>query len=101
VGHLVSQVPTGGYISGMLALMTRIEEDCLIPAGPVEIIAGGGITSNDIEQMRSLTVRDAHLAALFETVPDIVPAGLNAPGWKRQLAGDCSRLLEGKVVVKS
>ena len=100
VGHLVSQVPTGDYISGMLALMTRIEEDCLIPAGPVEIIAGGGITSNDIEQMRSLTVRDAHLAALFETVPDIVPAGLNAPDWKRKLAGDCSRLLEDKVVVK-
>jgi len=100
LGQLVSQVPTGVYLSGMLAMMTRIQEDRLIPAGPAEIIAGGGITSNDIEQMRSMTVRDAHLAALFETVPDIAPAGLDAQDWKRQLAEDCCRLLEDKAVVK-
>jgi len=100
VAHLVSKVPTGLYLSGMLAVMTRIEEGYLIPSGPVEIIAGGGITGDDIEQMLSLTVRDAHLAALFETVPDIVPAEMKLHNWKAQLAADCSRLLEEKILVK-
>ena len=96
----VAQVPTDVYLSGMLAVMTRIKTGCLAPAGPAEIIAGGGLTRNDIEQMLALTVGDAHLAALFETVPDMACAGLNPHDWKKQLAADCALLLEGKVVVK-
>ncbi len=100
----VTQVPMDSYLSGMLAVMVRTEDNCLIPAGPVEIIAGGGIAACDIAQIQSLTVRDAHIAGLFETVPAAVPAArlkqISPPDWKKQLAKDCFRLLDGKAVIK-
>ncbi|MEZ4527798.1 MAG: hypothetical protein R2941_17935 [Desulfobacterales bacterium] len=97
----VSKVPTHFYLSGMLGIMAKVADQCLIPAGPVEIIAGGGITAKDMEQMCSLTLREAHLAGLFETLPDILsPEKLRAGGWKKELAADCFRLLNGKAVVK-
>ena len=80
--------------------MALIGEHYLVPAGPLEIIAGGGITRRDIEKMLSLTVREAHLAALFETLPDAISPTRLPTGWKKQLAADSLRLLKGKVVVK-
>jgi hypothetical protein len=100
VATLVQGVTTETYLSGMQAVMVRIDEDTLVPAGPIEIIAGGGLTDDNIQQILSLTVRDAHLASLFETVPDIVPWAIKMPDWKKQLAIDCCRILRGSVVIK-
>jgi hypothetical protein len=100
VAGLVEGVATDTYLSGMQAVMVRNKEDTLIPAGPVEIIAGGGLTDDDIQKILSLTVRDAHLASLFETVPDVVPWALKMRDWKNHLAVDCSRILGEKVVIK-
>ena len=100
IADFVTQVPTDCYLSGMLAVMAETDDGCLIPAGPAEIIAGGGITRDDIEKMLSLTVREAHIAGLFETVSDIVPKELRVPGRKKELASDCQQLLEGKMVLK-
>jgi hypothetical protein len=100
MAHLISGIPTEAYLSGMLTVMTRSNEKSLIPSGPVEIIAGGGLDNEDIDRMMSVTVRNAHLAALFETVPDLAVPELYRPGWKKDLAMDCSRLLEGKIVIK-
>jgi hypothetical protein len=100
IARLVARVPTNCYLDSMLAVMTRTDDGLLIPAGPVEIIAGGGITKDDIEKMLSLTVRETHLADMFDTVPDAVDLELCPPGWRKHLAADCSRLLEGKIVVK-
>ncbi|MGE0085809.1 MAG: hypothetical protein AB7S75_15470 [Desulfococcaceae bacterium] len=97
----VSGVPTHFYLSGMLAVMTKMADQYLIPAGPAEIIAGGGINAKNIEQMLSLTVREAHIAGLSETVPDVLTSGeLKAGAWKKELAADCFRLLQGKVAVR-
>jgi hypothetical protein len=95
----VEETPTDAYLSGMLSVMTRMEGVGLIPAGPLEIVAAGGLGKEDIQKMGSLTLRNAHLAALFETVPDALPPRLRLPGWKRSLAGDCARLLRERVVV--
>ena len=97
---LISKVHTDNYLSGMQTIMCRLEDRALVPAGPLEIIAGGGLTSEDLEQMLSLTVREAHLASLSETIPDLAPNVLSEPEWKKQLAHDCDTLLTGKVVVK-
>jgi hypothetical protein len=80
--------------------MAKSEGDCLIPAGPAEIIAGGGLTKDDLEKIKSLTVRDAHLAGLFETIPDFAPWVLSQSGWKRKLAEEIWPLLNEKVVLK-
>ncbi|MFC1821811.1 hypothetical protein ACFL9T_03830 [Thermodesulfobacteriota bacterium] len=96
----VKDVSTFSYLSGMQAVMVRIKDDALIPAGPLEIFAGGGLTDEDIQQILSMTVRDAHLASLFETVPDVAPWIIKTPDWNKQLAADCFRLLEERVVIK-
>jgi hypothetical protein len=88
------------YLSGMSAVMTQIEDDLVIPAGPLEIIAGGGLSSKDVERIFALSVRDAHLASLFEILPDFAPWVLRAPEFKKHLAQDSLRVLEGKVVIK-
>jgi len=100
VAALVEGVTTDTYLSGMQAVMIRIKKNALVPAGPVEIIAGGGLTDNDIQQILSMTVKDAHLASLLETIPDFVPWAIKGPDWKKQLAIDCCRILEGRVVIK-
>lgn len=87
------------YLSGMQTVMTRIEQDALIPAGPIEIIAGGGLTDKDLDHILSLSVRDAHLASLFDTVGDIAPRMNAEKGLKRVIARDCCSL-SNKVVVK-
>jgi len=97
---LVGRAQTSKYLSGMLAVMARAGEGWLMPAGPLEIIAGGGISADEVEKIMRLTVREAHLAGLFETLPDALPPHLRPPGWEQQLARDCCALLGAKVVVK-
>jgi hypothetical protein len=100
VAKLVSNVPTNTYLSGMIAVMTRISGGYLIPAGPVEILAGGGFKKDDIEQLLSLTVRDAHIGGLSDTLPDLPAWVAPSPEWKTKLAADIAQLLENKVVIK-
>jgi len=96
--NLVQSVETGCYLSGMQTVMTD-DNDGLIPAGPVEIIAGGGLTEEDLDTILALSVRDAHLASLFETIDDIAPQPDKKKELKQALAKNC-HLLRDKVVVK-
>jgi hypothetical protein len=96
--RLVANTETSCYLSGMQAVMTG-DIDALIPAGPVEIIAGGGLTDTDLDQILSLSVREAHLASLFETIDDIAPLVDKKRELKQALAKNCW-LLRNKVVVK-
>lgn len=96
--RLVEGTETSSYLSGMQTVMVG-ETDALIPAGPVEIIAGGGLSDQDLNQILSLSVRDAHLASLFETVDDIAPLVDEKRQLKQALAKYCW-LLRNKVVVK-
>ncbi len=100
MADIVKGVTAYTYLSGMQAVMVRIGNGALIPAGPIEILAGGGLANNDIEKILSLSVRDAHVASLFETVPDVAPWVTKTADWKKQLAVDCYPLLEDKVVIK-
>ena len=81
-------------------VMSKIENNALVPSGPVEILAGGGLSENDIEQILSLNVRDAHLASLIETIPDIAPWTLHGSDWKKYLAQETFQILSDKIVVK-
>ncbi|MGV7224044.1 MAG: hypothetical protein ACQ9MH_21290 [Nitrospinales bacterium] len=100
IASYVEKVDANFYLSGMLAVMTLLEDDMLVPAGPLEIISKGGITADDIEKILSIKVRDAHFASLLETLPDFVPSMLKTTDWKYRLTKDSLRLLEGKVVIK-
>jgi len=96
--ELVRQVPTSGYLSGMQTVMTPIDGVGLVPAGPAEIVAAGGLGAGDRRRMLDMTVRDAHLASLFDTVEDVTPDAV-APGWREALAREVTTKLSEKVVV--
>lgn len=98
----VANIPTDTYLSGMIAVMSRMNANALVPAGPVEIIAAGGLDNSDVERMQSLTIKDMHLSALSETLPDL-PAEKNKrlpPNWKAELAADLAHRLNDKIVIK-
>ena len=100
VADRVDAVSTYAYLSGMQTVMTQVEKGCLIPAGPVEIAAGGGLETADIEKILGLTVTEAHIASLFETVPDIVPWAAGESGWKKALALEIGTQLADRLVIK-
>jgi len=100
IANQVEKIDSNFYLSGMLAVMTLIENDLMVPAGPLEILSKGGIKTDDIEKILSIKVRDAHLASLLETLPDFIPWMSKSSDWKSRLAKDSLGLLEGKVVIK-
>jgi hypothetical protein len=97
----VSNVKTDAYFSGMIAVMRRTEAGNLVPAGPLEIIAGGGIGDEALSKMMALSVKDAHLGALAETIEDL-PAAEKAvlpENWRSELAQYTQQALIEKIVV--
>ena len=80
--------------------MKHVHGNRLIPAGPMEIIASGGLNASDITRIMDITIRDAHLGAPFETVPDLLPQDAKIMDWKERLASDCYLLLQDRIVVK-
>lgn len=100
MAETIERVPTGGYLSGMQTIMTPWEKECLIPAGPVEIIAENSLTELETQKILAMSVKDAHLASLFETIPDIAHRKITSTGWKHSLAMNCFESLSDRIVVK-
>jgi len=100
ISNMVEIIEANFYLSGMLPVMAQVENDFLVPAGPVEIIAGGGLSNEDIKKMLSVKVQDAHLASLLETIPDFIFSLIKSTDWKKQIAIDSLRELEGNVLIK-
>ena len=100
VASILQKINPNFYLSGMSAVMTCIDNDFLVPAGAAEIIAGKGLSDKDIDQIFSLSVRDAHLASLYELLDDFTPWLLKTPDFKKRLAKESLKLLGDKVVVK-
>jgi len=94
----LARFPSGIYLSGMQAVMRSLDNDLLLPAGPVEMIASGGLSRDHLDRMRSLTVRDAHLASLTDTLPDILRPEDRPDQWYLRLAQASNRLLKEQVV---
>lgn len=95
----VNRVPTSIYLSGMQGVMRSLDSNFLLPAGPIEIIASGGLSPTQIEQMRLLTVRDAHLGGLAETLPDFLPRDNLPDNWQLLMAEECNHLLKNRTLV--
>jgi len=96
----VSLVPTTAYLSGMQTVMGPAGDAALLPAGVVEIIAGGGLDEGDLTRMGDLSVRDAHLASLADTVLDVAADTIESDRWQERLGVDLRRVLGCRIVVK-
>ncbi len=93
----VEAVPANAYLAGMQALMWRHPQG-LVPAGPAEIVAAGGLHAGALEAMLDLPVRTAHAAGLLESVPDLLAGEQCEPGWRAAVAGEL-QALRGLVVL--
>ena len=62
------------YLSGMQAIGFSIG-DRLLPAGPLEIIACGGIDDEQFDRIGEVTVFQSHIASLFDIIMDVSPRG--------------------------
>ncbi len=105
VGEILGHAPTdrigahGGngsgsdpYLSGMQAVGFRLG-DRLLPAGPVEIIASGGLDDAQYERIGDVTVWHSHVASLLDFVMDLAPGSHDT----RRLELDVSRLVHERV----
>ena len=95
----VAGVPTDRYLSGMQTVMSRTPAGGLLPAGAVEMTAGGGLSEAMIARGQALTLREAHLASLLETVPDVIPEAARRAEWKIPLALELGRRLRHRVAI--
>ncbi len=96
----VSQVQTEAYLSGVQAVMTLAGAGALAPAGALEIIAGGGLSGEDLARIGDITVREAHLASVVDTVRDVAPEVADSPTWQKQVGVDLKRVLGRRIVLK-
>jgi copper homeostasis protein CutC len=96
----VSQVQTEAYLSGVQAVMTLAGAGALAPAGALEIIAGGGLSGKDLASIGDITVREAHLASVVDTVRDLAPEIVDSATWQKQVGVDLKRVLSRRIVLK-
>jgi hypothetical protein len=89
----IAKVPSDIYLSGMQAIMRDIKNNMLLPTGPVEIIANGGLSNLQLKKLASLTVFDTHMAGVMETLPDFFSPGYLPANWNLLLAKDFKQLI--------
>ncbi len=73
------------YLSGMQAVGLKTDRQ-IRPAGPLEIVASGGLDAQQYEQIGEVTVLQAHIASLFDTIMDTVPDGIDLDRAKTEIA---------------
>jgi len=62
------------YLSGMQTIGLKADSQ-LLPAGPLEIIACGGLNAEQYERIGEITVLQSHIASLYDTLIDVIPRG--------------------------
>ena len=72
------------YLSGMQAVGLK-SDGHLLPAGPLEIIASGGLDAEQYEQIGEVTVLQAHIASLYDTIMDVIPPGSDLSWTKKEV----------------
>lgn len=96
----IAVIPSNGYLSGMQSVTTTIDKKYLIPAGPVEIIASGGISDKEYDAIQKMNVYDAHMASLCDTVVDVIPRVARTTQWKGQLFSELFQQLYRNTICK-
>ncbi len=88
-GKTVKTIVTGKlrsdlYLSGMQAIGLKADGH-LLPAGPLEIIASGGLDVEQYEQIGEVTVLQSHIASLYDTIMDVIPPGSDLSRAKKEV----------------
>lgn len=98
IASVLAECCTDGYLSGMQAVMVE-QHDRLLPAGVLEILASGEMTSAELGFIRTISLRDAHYASLAETAADLMPQVLGSTGLTSLMIDQYKSLLD-KVILR-
>lgn len=97
----ISEVCASNYLSGMQTIMTMSDEGSIVPAGPIEIIASGGINDKDVEKILKINILNAHKASMIDTVNDLKVNSSENPNWKETISKENYAQLNSQVVVRN
>ena len=73
------------YLSGMQTIALKTGSQ-LFPAGPLEIIASGGLSEEQLQQVGEVTVLQSHIASLYDTLTDVFPRRDDSKLEKKEIA---------------
>lgn len=90
---------TDGYLSGMQTIMLE-QGQKLLPAGPLEMLASGSVSLAELSHISKISVFDAHIASLAETIPDVVAREQLENEWLSSLSLDLRESLSDNVVLR-
>ncbi len=88
------------YLSGMQTIGLRIGGQ-LLPAGPLEIIASGGLDTERYEQIGEVTILQSHIASLYDTITDVAPQGGDFNRAKKEITKLAHDAVGSKIVTIS
>ncbi len=88
------------YLSGMQTIGLKTGGQ-LLPAGPLEIMASGGLDAEQYEQIGEVTVLQSHIASLYDTVMDVMPQGSNFNRAKEEITKLVHDAVGSKIVTIS
>jgi hypothetical protein len=74
----LKNVNTAGYLSG-IQMVFNVESDQVAPLGVIEMAEKKSLNDLSISQLKTLTIKDAHIASLVDTVCDAIPDVLKKP----------------------
>lgn len=82
--HCVQTVPASAYLSGPIFFKMLSDAGRRIPVGILEFL-GHGKDSVWMEKALETDLNQAHLDALMNLYPDVIPAARRLPDWKKLL----------------
>ncbi len=88
------------YLSGMQAMGLKTDGQ-LLPAGPLEIIASGGLHAEQYEQIGEITVLQSHIASMYDTIMDVAPQGSDFARTKNEVTKLVHDTVASKIVTIS
>lgn len=88
------------YLSGMQAVGLKIANRFL-PAGPLEIIAGGGINDEQYQRIGEVSVLQSHIASLFDIITDVAPRDASLWHAKSEVSNLARQAVEDEIVMIS
>ena len=88
------------YLSGMQAIGLKTDGQ-LLPAGPLEIIASGGLNAEQCQQVGEVTVLQSHIASLYDTIIDVIPQRADCDQVKKEITRLVHDAVGSKIVTIS
>lgn len=96
----IAGVPTADFVTGMNVVMTRYPDGSASPPGAVELIASGGLTAQDLDRIKDISVFDANLSGLLEFYGDIMQGKKDAGSCPAHIANGELRKVRSRLVEK-